>query len=716
MINGMKVYQLIYTCAKHGLSDSELGVKNEPGLGVYSCSQGLSRDNINEIKRFCTYHLPDDIDLTAADNTEPENIPDMFPKIFRTFKLSDGKTAVLQSVYAGKDYTGKQGNFLTHVLIADEKESIIPERYYKSKTFRKYLSEEELESPLVMYLPVIENADSNRNLTKNIESFINEHKAQISVLFQKLISVLTSNDKNHLMIASENADDVDMYLLSLKYLLPKSLSMSFGISTYNIYLPSNSQNKILLHGTIKGKNNIEDEDITDHPECLYADADEIPEDSPILGIFNKPLKELYREYEEYNVKTADELAGYLDLEGMDNVPELSDKLSGVKKNLGEEVFKRQCLEIFDNIDDEKYDSVRFEILDIMCSHIDVFPDKKNSIIKRYISYGISSICAGNSVNIEKVFQDDLDQELKKDIIASLPEYMEAVVHGKTDKKNGMLILRVLSMIKTISGKKYWHEFFNENEEYLKAFVKISMDVVINDTVPVTFTAPQIWNKTDLSETVAYIDASTYNEDIKNGCRKYILSNSDEEWQRLGIVLKTTKKNEVESAKDIMKIRQLLSQVGYTPFSKRSYGDIKLQITDEINQNDNPLMVARLLSNVYAWQSLEGQLNESKLTAEKIYDSIMELKTAEKSCYDYIFPKLGIEILNSPGHYHEIIINADTMEPEFWNWFLIAYNRNKNNEDRRLVYQRVYEASSRYLKNVAVKERLDRLIINADIED
>ena len=113
--------------------------------------------------------------------------------------------------------------------------------------------------------------------------------------------------------------------------------------------------------------------------------------------------------------------------------------------------------------------------------------------------------------------------------------------------------------------------------------------------------------------------------------------------------------------------------------------------------------------------MQGQLNEAKLDAEKIYDLIMEIKTAEKSCYDYIFPKLGIEILNSPGHYHEVIINADTMEAEFWNWFLIAYNRNKANEDRRLTYQRVYESSSRYLKNVAVKERLDRMIINSDTD-
>ena len=45
----MKVYQLIYTNVKHSLSDNELGLSSQKGLRVYSCSQGITKENIGEI-------------------------------------------------------------------------------------------------------------------------------------------------------------------------------------------------------------------------------------------------------------------------------------------------------------------------------------------------------------------------------------------------------------------------------------------------------------------------------------------------------------------------------------------------------------------------------------------------------------------------------------------------------------------------------------------
>ncbi len=698
----MKIYQLIYTFASHSLSDSELGLKNRAGLGVYSCSQGLSADNINEIKRFCSYHLPENTDLNDVES---------FPTIFRTFKLSDGKTCALSSVYAGEQYGSKPGNFFTHVLVVDENDSIVPERYYRSKTFKKSLTSEEAERELVTYLPVLDSADSGRNLLKNIEKFISEHKRELSLLIGMLMEVLGEGEKKHLVVAAENADTVDMYIISLKYLLPKAISTSFGISTYNIYMPSNAQDKIILHGTIKGKNNITEESILNHTNCIYADMDIIGAGEIYYPMLDKKLKELYADYELNDIKTISDFYSYIS-DCDDNVAEISDKLSGVKRRLGDEVFRNQCIDIFDNIDDEKYDSVRFEILDIMVSNLPIFETRRDEIIKKYIEYGIRSICSGNSVNIEKVFREDIGEALLSEICANTGEYMSIISEGNVDKKNGMLILRILSMLKALSDKKYWKEFLSGEGE-LKTFVDICAQVIINDTSPVTFTAPQVWTKTELSEVIAYFDSSISDEAVKNGCRKYILSNTDEEWSKMGILLKTIKKKASDSEVDIIRIRQLLSQVGYMPFSKRSYGDIKQQVTEEINTNDNPLMVARLLGMIYSWQSLEGQINESRTAAEKIYDLIMELKEMELSCYNYIFPKLALEILNSPGQYHEVMINADTMVPEFWNWFLISYYRIRGDEDKRATYQRVYEASSRYLKNVPIKERLDGIMIKTD---
>ena len=81
----MKVYQLIYTSVQHSLSDNVLDLTNQSGLRVYSCSQGITKDNIGEILKFSSYRLP-----------------------------KNDKT-----VYSGVDFQGKPGNFFAHALVFD---------------------------------------------------------------------------------------------------------------------------------------------------------------------------------------------------------------------------------------------------------------------------------------------------------------------------------------------------------------------------------------------------------------------------------------------------------------------------------------------------------------------------------------------------------------------------------------------------------------------
>ena len=65
-------------------------------------------------------------------------------------------------------------------------------------------------------------------------------------------------------------------------------------------------------------------------------------------------------------------------------------------------------------------------------------------------------------------------------------------------------------------------------------------------------------------------------------------------------------------------------------------------------------------------------------------------------YNYIFPKLGLEIAESSGHFHEKIINTETMPPSFWNWFVIGFERSEGNDDKILNYTRIFEANKRKL--------------------
>lgn len=110
----------------------------------------------------------------------------------------------------------------------------------------------------------------------------------------------------------------------------------------------------------------------------------------------------------------------------------------------------------------------------------------------------------------------------------------------------------------------------------------------------------------------------------------------------------------------------------------------------------PLLLSRLLDAYYQWRSAGGNQSQSEKKAEKLCRLILELKKTEKSCYNYIFPKLGLEIAESSGHFHEKIINTETMPPSFWNWFVIGFERSEGNDDKILNYTRIFEANKRKL--------------------
>ena len=113
----MKVYQLIYTSVQHSLSDSELGLVNQSGLRVFSCTQGLTKQNVDEIIRFATYRLPKNNEIEYSKSPCDPSVPELFPKIFRTLRLSDGRYVAMQISYAGYNFEGEEGNLFAHALV-----------------------------------------------------------------------------------------------------------------------------------------------------------------------------------------------------------------------------------------------------------------------------------------------------------------------------------------------------------------------------------------------------------------------------------------------------------------------------------------------------------------------------------------------------------------------------------------------------------------------
>lgn len=706
----MEVYQVIYTSVKSSLSDAELGLENGSGLRVYSCSEGLTRQNLDEIIKFCSYRLPKNNQKEYSQVVGDPGVPQQFPKIFRTIRLSDGKMAAMQSVFSGVDHEGQEGNFFAHALIFEDYDnSFFPEKYYKNPVFKTYLTGEEAENESVSYLPKVEglNSEETDNL---IYEFINTHKCELSYLINKAMTVITDDELSNLCIVTNSEEETAMYLVALKYLLPRDMEENLGISTYNVYLPSNRQKKIVLHGSIKGNNNITAEAIEYRKNCLYVDMTlkkfEDVEPSPLLTLWDaKALRDIYS---EIRIKSTVGLLAWVSSYKNVTSPGMGSKLIGIKENVGEAAFVKRANEIYQNIDDDEYEKVRFEIYKVMYDNIDYFQKQFSKLIASYIDLTMKKLCEGENYDMENMFSSKLNEkqqiaELKKQI-AHIIE-MASGEDSKITDKNKFILLGFFAHIKHKFDDASWKEFFAGNKNHLSAFVEFGAKTIVTDRAERPFDPPSIWTKQDLSEFVAFLEASTDNEKIGNLCLRYIYGNDDVDWESMGVIKTKHKKTMGEQAADLKTVHSLLSRVGYEPYQRGKYIDLVSAVKHEMEKTVSPLLLVRLLNTFYRWQRSYGNQEKAKKLATKLRDLILEMRKTQPNLYNYVMPKLALEIIESQGHYHEMIINTDTMYEAFWNWFLIGYKKCRRDDEKALNYSRIYRAIEKKISRLPSRKKL-----------
>ncbi len=100
----MMIYQWVYSCFNWN-------IKSSPGFGVFSYSEGLSDNDLNELTlRLIPYPFE------CPQNKKPSDMP----LIFFAFQLPSKKFVILQERYIGKCFNGRNGNYIAHALISDE--------------------------------------------------------------------------------------------------------------------------------------------------------------------------------------------------------------------------------------------------------------------------------------------------------------------------------------------------------------------------------------------------------------------------------------------------------------------------------------------------------------------------------------------------------------------------------------------------------------------
>ena len=705
----MKVYQLIYTSVQHSLSDGSLGLSNQPGLRVYSCSQGITKENIGEIVKFSNYRLPKSDKTEYSQIIGDPQIPSMFPKTFRTLRLADGRFVALQSVYSGVDYQGQPGNFFAHALVFDEtEEDFFPEQYFNSTVFKTYLTTEEAEKELVVYLPCLDDIKGEESVKKEIKEFISSHKKELSYLIEKTFEVINSDVLKNICIATSQEDETSKYLVALKWLLPRDIDKNTGISTYNVYIPSDSQKQIILNGTIKGKNNITKQAVETKETCLYIDMENTDfSETKIHPLLNFDIDALREEYKKYKPMSVLQLNDWIDSTVDITSQGMGAKLLNLKTSSGDEAFRTRLLELYSKIDDSEMDAVRFEIIKVAYDNLCDFPEKKNEITKRYIDMCVDKLCRGEAYDVNSFFDNCVDREERAEKInESIGTYMQKIKEHKEEigEKNSLILLSMLAEVKHGTGASTWKAFFNSNKEKMTTFVELASVIITGYGID-AFTPPKTWSKSDLDEVVVYFDSSTQDEKIKDSCFKYIYYNDETDWESYGIVLSKHRKTIGEQEVDIRKIKRMLAKVGYVPYQRKRYFDLRSEVREDMLNSRTPLLLTLVLNAYYTWTSDFGNLPQSEKSAEKLRSLILELKKTQKPCYDFVIPKLALEITEARGHYHEKIIDTETVPNNFWDWFMLGFERCGGDEDKILNYTRIYEANKRKLLRTPYSKRL-----------
>jgi len=188
------------------------------GYGVYAESADIKLDEKNQINVNIAYRRPQEL----IDKNE-QNL-DKYPVNVTRFKISNQKWVLARSNYLGKDNTGRDGNFFSHVLLFENVDAI--SKNYLQYPFRQSLTEQELETTNPAGLPFASEPEFD---SAAIYEFAKSNAKQLPKLIESYLVSLKENKKLAIVDSNEN---VYKWILVIHEVLPSSLTKDIEFATY----------------------------------------------------------------------------------------------------------------------------------------------------------------------------------------------------------------------------------------------------------------------------------------------------------------------------------------------------------------------------------------------------------------------------------------------------------------------------------------------------
>lgn len=222
----MRALQLHYTSCRRGQSGSS-------GFQTRTLTSGIRPDEQREIERRGVYRPPRDV---KPEPSEEEMNRD-FPRALRSWVLESGRRALTRSVYTGRDYSGRWGNFFAHTLVVENGElpPHWPIDYYEWEGWKERLASEEDGDEPPPPLPAVDlgavaPAESFRR--EEIREFLGEDSGRPALLARMGRALLLGRESSRALVLRDTPTNGLFWIAALQKLFPRRHAWALSYSTY----------------------------------------------------------------------------------------------------------------------------------------------------------------------------------------------------------------------------------------------------------------------------------------------------------------------------------------------------------------------------------------------------------------------------------------------------------------------------------------------------
>ena len=215
------IEQLIYTSCRRGLGDGD-------GFQTQAASPGLGSRERYELEHLPTYKYPSRLRQDGG----PSEIERYCPPSLLFKRLPCGSDAVTRYVYAGTDYTGRWGNFLSHSLLLPDKGS----QEFLAIDFATWPHWQDTvceEPPVLSAISLLSlRLNTHRFALEQLSAFIRSDSKRAEQFVKMLAALWQSRITNRPVFVRDQVDNLTTWVACLTKILPARLGNYFSFSTF----------------------------------------------------------------------------------------------------------------------------------------------------------------------------------------------------------------------------------------------------------------------------------------------------------------------------------------------------------------------------------------------------------------------------------------------------------------------------------------------------